>query len=167
MGRLTLYISTVTASQKGGEDITFHCHSTIAAEQACSTTCGRCHGSKYCAAVADRSLGAAMLRKLGSLRPGSHTKREKHCFHGGKESACGFSSVHRFYPFGGQCACWGRSARLTGNMRGAQKERIFFPGTPQLPSQGTADILKLRQAELAILRVSRMGGYHLWSVIAP
>ncbi|CAK0787323.1 hypothetical protein CVIRNUC_010541 [Coccomyxa viridis] len=65
VGHLTLYISTVTASQEGGKDITFHCHSTIAVEQ---------------------------------------------------------------------------------------KERIFFPGTPQLPSQGTPDMLKLRQAELAILR---------------
>ena len=48
-----------------------------------------------------------------------------------------------------------------------QKERIFFPGSPQLPSQGTPDMLKLRQAELAILRVSCMGKNHLWSVIAP
>ena len=75
VGHLTFYISTVTASQKDGEEITFHCHSTIAVEQACPATCGRHYRSKYCAAVVDCSHDAGVLRNSGSLRPESQLSK--------------------------------------------------------------------------------------------
>ena len=173
VGHLTLYISTVTASQEGGKDITFHCHSTIAVEQACPAACGRCHVSKYCAAVVDRSQcwNAAQFRGTKTWEPLHQVRDALLSWMAGralcKGSACGIPSVRRLCLFDDQCDSWKGSARLTGDMRWMQKERIFFPGTPQLPSQGTPDMLKLRQAELAILTVSRTGEINLWSVVAP
>ena len=75
VGRLLLYISTVTASQKGGEDITFLCHSTIAIEQACPAICSRRHGSKRCAPLVNRLHDAGMMCNLDSVRLGSHLSK--------------------------------------------------------------------------------------------